>query len=428
MTRIDAGQARPRYLNAFLYDHFPAMRQPGYRLLWYGQTGSALGDAALPVAIAAAGLTLHGSASVIGLTIAASRGTQAVFSLIGGSWADRRDRRLSMLTTDLIRAAVQAGTGLALVLGAASVWMLPVSAAICGCAAAFFRASAIGLTPKVVPRDILRSANGLMSLSRRGAVAVGPLAAAGAIALAGPGGAYLIDAASFALSALCIARISGATRARPGGPRPSMWSDIVSGGRIVLTIRWLLASEVVFATANLTVGAFYVAGPLVAWQRFGGATGWAIILTGWGLGGVAGGLASLKYHPRNPVRAIWLLSVPSAIQLLALAWMANVYLIAVVAAIGMATTIAANTLFLTALQKGLDSDVLGRVTSYDWLVSLGGMCAGLLLVAPLSHALGVAGSLTLLAAGVITVTVALVCLQAVIKVPSDTSPPAKGEQ
>jgi MFS family permease len=428
VSRVDAGPAGPRFLNALLNDHFPAMRQPGYRLLWYGQTGSALGDAALPVAIAAAGLTLHGSASVIGFTIAASRGTQALFSLIGGSWADRRDRRVSMLTTDLVRALVQAGTGVALVLGAVSVWMLPAGAAICGSAAAFFRASAIGLTPEVVAPDVLRSANGLMALSRRGAVAAGPLAAAGAIALAGPGGAYLIDAASFALSALCIARISGVARARRDARRPGMWRDIVSGGRVVLTTRWLLASEVVFGVANLTVGAFYVAGPLVAWQRFGGPISWSIILTGWGLGGIVGGLASLKYHPKNTVRAIWLLSLPSAVQLLALAWVANVFLIAVVAAIGMATTIAANTLFLTALQKGLESNVLGRVTSYDWLVSLGGMCAGLLVVAPLTHALRVSGALTLLAASVIAITLALLCFQAVTKSPLSISGPAKKEQ
>lgn len=61
------------------------LRLPAYRMLWYGQTGSALGDAALPVAIAAAVAALHGSAAVIGWTIAASRGTQAACSLIGGS-------------------------------------------------------------------------------------------------------------------------------------------------------------------------------------------------------------------------------------------------------------------------------------------------------------------------------------------------------
>lgn len=427
MTRIDLAAARPRFLKALLNNHVSSMRHPGYRLLWYGQTGSALGDAALPVAIAAAGLRLHGSASIIGLTIAASRGTQAVFSLIGGSWADRRDRRMSMLTTDLIRAAVQAGAGVALVLGTASIWMLPASAAGCGCAAAFFRASAIGLTPKVVPQDILRSANGLMSLSRRGAIAVGPMAAAGAVALAGPGGAYLLDGASFVLSALCIARISGAAQAQRDARRAGMWRDILSGGRVVLTTRWLLASEVVFGIANLTIGAFYVVGPLVAWQRFGGATAWAIILTGWGLGGIVGGLASLKYNPKNTVRAIWLLSLPSAVQLLALAWVANVYLIAVAAAIGMATMIAANTLFLTALQKGFENDVLGRVTSYDWLISLGGMCAGLLVVAPLSHALRVEGALTLLAVGVIAITAALVCFQAVTKSPPGNNRHAEGE-
>jgi MFS family permease len=396
---------------AALARRFPLMRLPGYRLLWFGQTGSALGDAALPVAIAAAVLTLRGPADAIGWAIAAAFGTQAAFSLIGGSWADRRDRRRLMLGADLIRTAAQGGVGLALLLGHPPIWILPASGAVCGAAAAFFRAAAIGLTPALVPPQMLRPANGLMSLSRRGAVAIGPMAAAAAIAAGGPGAAYLMDGASFAVSAWCIARI--ATSWQPAGHRPPhrIWRDIADGGRVVLTTRWIAGSQVVFAVANLAVGVFYVAGPLIAWHRFGGATGWAVILACWGIGGVIGGMASLGLRPGRPVRAIWLLTLPSALQLLALAWAPSVYLAGLAAAAGMAATIAANTLWLTVLQERVRSDVLGRVTSYDWLVSLGGMCAGLLVTAPLLRALGVGQALTLLAAGITAAILALTCLE-----------------
>lgn len=190
-----------------------------------------------------------------------------------------------MLAADLIRAMAQAGAGSALLTGRASVWVLPASGVVCGAAAALFRACAIGLTPSLVPEPMLGTANGLMTLSRRAAVAVGPVAAAGVIAVGGPGGAYLLDGASFAVSALSIARIAASRRPQPGGPRaegarggsvrtgsppPGFWRSIVDGARSIWAARWVTGSLAVFAVANVALGALYVAGPIVCWQRFGG--------------------------------------------------------------------------------------------------------------------------------------------------------------
>src|SRR4029450_3542915 len=85
-----------------------SLREPGpFRLLFWGQALSVVGDRITPVAIAFAVLGL-GSPTDLGLVLAAGGVPFALFALAGGVWSDRVGRRRVMLASDILRALSQA--------------------------------------------------------------------------------------------------------------------------------------------------------------------------------------------------------------------------------------------------------------------------------------------------------------------------------
>lgn len=84
----------------------PAQR--AFRLLFAAQSISSLGNRLVPVALAFAVLNLTGSATSLGVVLAAQTVPVVAFVLVGGVWADRLPRRRVMIGSDLVRAASQA--------------------------------------------------------------------------------------------------------------------------------------------------------------------------------------------------------------------------------------------------------------------------------------------------------------------------------
>ena len=81
----------------------------------------------LPVALAFAVIeSLDGTATELGLVLAAHTLPLVAFVLIGGVWADRLPRQLVMLTSDVIRCAVQATLAVLLLTGTAELWHLVI--------------------------------------------------------------------------------------------------------------------------------------------------------------------------------------------------------------------------------------------------------------------------------------------------------------
>src|SRR4051794_41361871 len=117
----------------------PALRSRNFRLLFGGQAISVVGDALFPVALAFAVLHLSGSATSLGLVLAAQAVPLAALVLVGGVLGDRLSRQRVMIASDLARAAVQATAAGLLIAGVAEVWHLAVLAALYGAAEAFFR-------------------------------------------------------------------------------------------------------------------------------------------------------------------------------------------------------------------------------------------------------------------------------------------------
>ena len=401
-----------------------------FRLLWVGQTLSAAGDALVPVALAFAVLGLTGSATDLGLVLAASFVARVVFLLAGGVWADRLPRRRVMLAADVFRAAVHAAIAVLLLTGSVEVWHLIVAGALTGIASAFFTPASTGVVPETVSAARLQQANALMSISRRSVAIFGPAASGVLVAAFGPGWVFALEAASFFVSAAFLAALP--LRATPPAVRRAFLRELGEGWREVRSRTWVWAGLLCFSLSNVAVATFFVLGPVVADRELGGAADWGLVLTGGAVGGVLGGVVAIRFRPRHPLRVAFPVIVLCALQLVALVPPLPVLALAVTGALALGAIDLANALWTTVLQERIPRHQLSRVSAYDWMVSYVFMPVGYTVAGPLAGELGVDATLALAAALCAMASVGMLAIPSVRNLPrvsSDTAPrPTSGPE
>jgi len=179
---------------------FAVFRRRSFTLLWTGQFVSTIGDALL---IAGAGILIFqrtNSALSVGLMAAATVAPALVVGLLAGVVVDRFDRKKIMLAADLLRAGIVI---LIPVLVTINLVFLYVLVAASAAVSEFFAPALDATLPEIAPDEELGAANSLMAISSFGSTAVG-FAAGGLIAALGDvQWAFVLDAVSFAFSALC---------------------------------------------------------------------------------------------------------------------------------------------------------------------------------------------------------------------------------
>lgn len=375
---------------------FGPLTERPFRLLWLGRTGSSIGDALIPVALAFAVLRIGGGATGLGIVLAAFTLGRASFIVVGGVWADRLPRRAVMLTADLVRFFTQAATASLLLGDVAHVWELAALQGIAGAAGGFFVPASTALVPQTVSASRLQQANALLSLSQSTTSVFGPALSGVIVAAAGPGTVFAIDAVSFLVSAGFLTALRIQEHVRPGVQR--FWRDVSDGWREARRHRWLTAGFLGFAFGNVGIGMYFVLGPLVSREHFGGAQAWGLILTGGAVGGVLGGLLVYRFRPRHPVAAAFAIWSLEAVPALVLVPPLPLAVILATSAVFGGGIVFGNTLWETAMQQEVRPDRLARVGSIDWLLSLSLMPAGQALAGPLAGLLGVRGTLLLAAA------------------------------
>ncbi len=168
-----------------------------FRLLWLAQSASVIGDNIVLVALALFVVETTGSATDLGLVLAAQALPLVAFLLIGGVWADRLPRHRVMVATDLVRFALHALLAALIFAGAVQIWELIVIEVLFGTAEAFFRPAANGLLPQTVPEADIQPATAITTMSNNLAEFVGPALATALVLGAGAGWAFALDAATF---------------------------------------------------------------------------------------------------------------------------------------------------------------------------------------------------------------------------------------
>jgi MFS family permease len=364
-----------------------------FRLVFGAAVASLLGDGVVPVALAFAVLDLTGSATDLGIVLAARAVALVCSLLIGGVVADRIGPNKVMVAADLLRLGAQTAIAILLVMGQATIAEIAVSQALIGVGAGFFNPASSGLLP-MVAGERLQQANSLKAMAMASGNIVGPAIAGVLVVLTGAGEALLIDAASYAVSALLLARVRVDARAKVAGQR--FVRDLREGFAEVRKRTWVWSVIAAAALWNVLVG-FTVLGPVVAKRSLGGPGAWAAILAVEGIGWLVGGVTLLRITPRRPLVVGTVASATAVIPTLLLAAPAPLITIVVASFFAAIASMLFNTLFETMLQQHIPKHALSRVSSYDWFGSLALQPVGLALMGPLASGVGLSAALYLCA-------------------------------
>ena len=369
------------------------LRQRDFRLLFGAQAASVFGDRMVGVALAFAVLELGGSASAVGLVLAARTLPMVACLLVGGVVADRMSRRAVMVASDLVRLASQGALAALLILGTPELWVVALLAGVTGAGTGFFSPASTGLLPAVVAPERLQEANGLRATAMAAGEIAGPLLAGVLVAVTSPGWALGIDAATFGISAALLARLR--LPARTARAATSFLADLHDGWQAFRALTWVWTFVAFAAFGNVLWGAWSVLGPVVADRDLGGAAAWGGILAAMGVGALAGGVLAIRTRPRRPLVTATLAVTVMAAPLALLAAGAPVPLVASAAALAGAGMFLGNAVWEATLQRHVPDDSLSRVSAYDWFGSLAFQPLGLAIWGPISVAVGIETSLWL---------------------------------
>ena len=379
-----------------------------FRLLFLGRALSLFGSAFAPIALAFAVLDLTGSASDLGLVVAAGFVPQIIFILVGGIWADRLPRHHVMVVSDLVAGGAQAAIAVLVLTGVAEIWQLVVLQVVRGVATSFFFPAAQGIVPQIVSARVLQEANALLRLTRNGTQIGGTAAGGILVAAIGSGWALAFDAATYVVGAAFLLALRLPRDLKM--PERHFVRELREGWDAFCSRAWLWGIVLQFAFVNAAgVGAWVVLGPLVADDDLGGATAWGLILAAQGAGLLLGGIFTLRYRPDRLLLAATLAIFPMALPILLLAVPAPVVVIALAAFMAGFGIEIFGVLWDVAMQQQISPDQLSRLYSYDALGSFLFIPLGAAVAGPLADSVGVTRTLVG-AAVVIVVATALVLL------------------
>jgi MFS family permease len=358
------------------------LAKPDFRRVYLAGATGQLGDAFQFVALLWYAVLLGGPLGVMVVRIATTL-PALLFGLHGGVAADRWDRRRMMIAADLLRGAVLVPVAVAGLTGNLPLWGLIAAGFVVATASAYFTPALNAFVPGIVERPNVQQANGLVTATNNVALLGGWAIAAALLTVVSVGSFFAINAGSYFVSAMLIAR----TRSRPIDPpsepepeRPQLLAG-VSGMRVRPGLRAAVAMHAIGVTVN--TGVWTVGVAEVAHSELGSASSLSLILTATAVGAIAAGAALSKLRPPRKVLLSCLSWCPllPGYALLALATELPVA-IAGTFLVGVATG-AAYVLMTSATQESVDESVLGRAMGIIFLGSFGAKPVGLLLIAPL---------------------------------------------
>jgi MFS family permease len=332
-------------------------QNPRFMKLWVGQGISFIGDAFSTVALVILVAQITGSASAVG-GILVARLLPTLASPLVGVLADRMDRRAILVLSDLSRAILV--LGLVFVRDVAILYLL---AFLLGVARTFFNPTVRAAFPSVVGDGDLTRANALISGTFSVSFAVGPALGGLLVATVGVNAAFVLDAATYLVSAVLLARVplSLPEKSEEAGFVRELKSGFsyLGGARVPLAI--VIGAFLTILTANATIPAEI----FLAKETFdAGNAGYGLLVSLWGGGMVLGSALMVVAGSRVRLIPLYFLSIFATALALAGTGLAPSFALALIllAVAGAANGID-NVATDTILQEQVPDALLGRVFS-----------------------------------------------------------------
>lgn len=374
------------------------LRERNFALLWTGMSVSLVGDGILLVALAWQVYELSNAPAALAAVGLAMTVPHVAFLLLGGVASDRFDRRRVMIASDLVRGVAVGVMGVLSVTGHLRLWQIFPIIALYGAATAFFGPAFDAFVPDVVARDRLTQANAIEQFVRPGAHGMaGPALGGLLIAAGGSGGAFLVDALTFAVSMACLMRVrpgvpdDGGEETEPPATAAGVLDDVREGFRYVRGNAWLWATLLAATFAYLLfTGPVDVLLPyLVKNELKAGPGTLGLILAAGGVGAIGAALAvGALGMPRRSMTFIYVAWTVSTLVLVGYGLAGAAWQAMLVSFVFNALETAGTVVWLTTKQRLVPRSLLGRVSSFDWFISTGLVPLSFAIVAPLAATIG----------------------------------------
>jgi MFS family permease len=392
-----------------LAGRLPALAVPTYRTFllaaFIGNIGAWMGTTAQGWLV----LGLTDSAAALGVASAAGSAPVLVLSLLAGVLADRLDRRLIMVGTQVAGALFAAVLATLTMSGVVAYWHVLVLAVLAGSATALAMPTFQAIVSTLVPNGVIGNAVALNSAQFNLSRILGPVAAGMAIAAGGQALAFWVNALALAIVAVVLWRLPLAmSSAATTRAEASMWSNLLDGLRYVRSDRTVLVLLILAAVPGLLMLNYLPLLPVYARDILDiGAGGLGALTAAIGIGALTGALGVAVLRPAGGsgrLLVAGLVVASGALITFALStWLPlSMLALAVLGAAQVAYYATTNTL----LQVIVPPRLRGRVMSLYILTSWGAIPIGNLLAGLLAERFGAPAALAW--GGAITLAVAVV--------------------
>ncbi len=384
-----------------------------YRLLITAVSLSIFAEGMWAVVMALQVIELDNDPASLSLVATCLGAGLVAFVLVGGLAADRISQRAIIIAVEAVNViAVSAIAALGLV-GALKIWHMAVAAAALGIAAAFF----FPAYSAILPAEQLLAANGVEGVVRPVFQrAVGPAIAGLVVGATFPSLGAVVVAVLFAIGLILLVATRPAMKTpvrQPDQEQPRLLRDLREGFVFMLRTPWLLWT-LLFASMFVLVvlGPIEVLLPFIAKQRFeDGAQTFGFILAFFGVGSALGALAvSSGRLPRRYLTVMMTMWSVGSIPLVVVGVTSSFPLMAAATFVIGFTDGAGMVIWGTLLQRRVPRQMLGRVSSLDFFVSLAFMPVSFAIVGPLSKVVSM--QTIFLVAGIAPVLLAAVAMYA----------------
>jgi MFS family permease len=349
---------------------------PVFRSIWLASLVSNFGG--MIQSVGASWLMVSiGSDSMVALVQAAITLPIMFLSLPAGALADTVDRRKMLLYAQGFMLAMSVGLAVCAALGLITPWLLLFFTFMIGCGGAMNAPAWQASVGDMVPRRDLAGAIALNSMGFNVARSVGPAIGGVIVAAAGAAAAIFVNTFSYFGILLVLARWKPERRIETL-PRETLWSAMGAGlryGAMSAALKVIMIRSLVFGAAGSAVLALM---PLVARDGLGGGPQiYGLLLGGFGVGAVGGGLAVTRLRRlidnETIVRAACIAFGSAAILLGFSSWIA--LSMAALALTGAAWVLGLST-FNVTVQMSAPRWVVARALALYQLAAFGGMALG----------------------------------------------------
>lgn len=366
-----------------------------FRLLWTGLIISNAGSWMQTVAQAWLILDLSNNPFYLGV-IGFTRALPLILlSLVGGTVADRWDRRKVLFWTQTVMTLQSLSLWALTYTGLVQVWHVIALAAVQACALAFDGPARHSLMPELVPREALLSALSLNAVAFNGAAVFGPSLAGPAVAAFGISGCFLINTISFAaifVALLMLKDLPVHAERRERG----LWQDLTAGVAYVRDTPVIQALLVMAAAISLFARPYQQFLSVFARDVLGtGVGGYGLMQAAPGLGTVLFSLLQARRGDRGDKgRQLFKAVILSTVALVLFAWSRWFWLSLVLLTVvgGALTMYLTNT--NTLIQQNTDENLRGRVVSLYTMTALAMMPLGQMPLGAMVSAIGPVWALT----------------------------------